>query len=286
MRPIDEHNINEFIGDFSSSPENFLLLHRDLIGDYKEKIEAACPLYFVVDSNGSRTFFIPDGDSFGLDPIIGCSLPYGTEILIGGIEGKYLIRSLGTYLNKEGRTVERGYEVVDRSTGYVIVKGEKLDYLARHLAVINGHMVTKNCVFKNDYPYTYFPKSGYLLIHQIYPTVPRIYDSEGTLIMSSSQVDKLWQIGATAPSLEPINLAKDVKTYEKMIIDSLCDSVSLTGVESIEEIANYLQLSGKEYIEGIDEVAVELPSLRVYRANYKQYLEERAKCQEQKGKKV
>ena len=247
--------------------DNLLLLHPDLIKEELKKLEDKSPFYIVGDCEESSSVFIPNEiikDGFYCEEMK-YYIPRKVMIPIGGIDGRFCIRTYGTYVDQEtGMTKEKGYYIADRSTGEVLVDCDRLKYLSRRVALVDDFYVTRNQILHHEGAASIYDNGCLALnVEREYNTVYFLYDSNGDFITAS--YDKVMP-SSTATfdfEAEEISFPRNVELFEQAIIACLKDKKELQGctVDNLVDMATYLQENGLEFVVNLD-------TLAVHRANY------------------
>lgn len=247
--------------------DNLLLLHPDLIEKELEKLDVKSPFYIVGECEESTSVFIPNEiikDGFYCEEMK-YYIPRKVMIPIGGMDGRFCIRTYGTYVDQEsGMTKERGYFIVERSTGKVLVDCERLKYLSSHVALVDDFYVTKNQILHHKGAASIYDSGCLVLnVEKGDNTVYFLYDSNGDFVTAS--YDKVMPPPATAFDFETeeVSFPRNVKLFEQAIIACLKDKKELQRctVDNLVDMATYLQENDLEF-------AVNLDTLAVHGANY------------------
>lgn len=258
--------------------DDILLLHPSLIEKELSKIEEHCPIYMIENNGIIHNILIPN------KPIqeqhytneLKYSIPEDVIIPIGGIDGKYYIKTYGTYIDRKTKlTQDKGYSVIDKNSNRSVYEGDKLSYLGRNVAIIDNLYITKNnIIFHKDYSMIFY-ETGYMILgiktdeERVSHNMYALYDPEGNFICTNHSdftYDKMTEIASNAQILPSIDLPKNTTLFEQMIISSLKDRKELIGSDAnnLIDIVNYLQSKNIE-------IAIDLKSLGVYKVNYKKY---------------
>lgn len=292
MRSISDYDI---IKNRYNDVSNTLLLHPDLIEEELSKIESHCLIY-TIDHNGTiSNILVPNKsiDALHYTNELKYYIPLGVYMPIGGIDGKYYIRTYGTYKDKKTNiTCDKGYSIIDKRTGKEVYDGDKLSYLGRNVAILDNFFIIKNTIFDHKDSSIIFPETGYVILEikkdkESYRNIYALYDSEGNLVSTNySQItyNDMTKIAMNAPKLQDINLPKNTTLFEKMIISSLKDRKELLDCDatSLIDIVNYIWSKNLE-------LAIDLDSLDVYKVDYQRYfdyLEQKSKNNKKLVRKV
>lgn len=254
--------------------DDLLLLHPSVIEDELKKIERKSPIRIVERDGLTQNIFIPN-EPIQRDRYTGMMryyLPQGMVMPVGGLDGKYYLRFLGTRIGKYGFTEEIGYEVIDRNSDTVVFEGKELGYFGRNVTLVDRFYITKNTIGHYENSFSVFEETGYFMSkfsdskNPIYP-VYFLYDAEGNLVPTNyGTYSEVADMALHAPKLPPIEYKSDANVFEQMIISSLKDRRGLEDctADNLIDIVHYLH-------EQNWKLAMDLDSLEVYEVNYNRY---------------
>lgn len=253
--------------------DNLLLLHPALIEKELEKLDVKSPFYIVGDDEENDVVFIPNK---GIEKVLYTEelkyyIPRGMMIPIGGMDGRFCIRSYGTYVDKEdGFTKDIGYRVEERSTGEYLMNCKSLNFLGTSLAIVDNFYITKNSIIHHVGEASVFSESGYFIlgnkIDDDSNTVYFLYDANGDFVTADIYRDKLAKVAAAAPDVEKVSFPRNGKLFEKVIVNCLKDRKELEGctADNLIDITTYLYEHNLELTVGLD-------TLAVFKANYARF---------------
>lgn len=261
--------------------EDLLLLNKHLIENELLKIEKKCPIR-IAEINGKQENVLIVNKELEMGRYTSTLILYIPDdviIPVGGVDGKYYIKTLGKWL-RNGLTDIRGFWLCkdDRILDEMYGSYKELMYgIGKSYACLGKYFITKNIILPMVDGITVYPKddTGYFIIKEEYEKATGmagfmyyVYDNNGTCVSVEHIRNQALSITNEAPKLIHPELPKNTKIFESMIVNALKDIKEFQhcNKETLLDIVDYIESKGFE-------LAINLDSLEVYDINYKKYFE-------------